>query len=218
MVNKILLLLLLISIIGCSPPKTVVNAFRNTTYCHCSKKKEFSDLLNHNGYYSMSEAISFNSGYPSKIVHDTIESNTIFYNNGIILYSFYKDIYQTEKDKKFGFYNRGMALWGSYIIHNDTIKAAFSENPGGMSWTIGYVWFEIIDSTTIRKIYFKWRNPITKEDILKISSEPKKPPAVFINYDLLPNPDKSWLKQRKWFWCNKADWKNYMDSKKGKKK
>jgi hypothetical protein len=209
---RYLLFVFLFGTISCLPPKTTVNAFRNKYYCHCEKEKGLSDLLNLNGYYSMSEAISYNYGFPSQIVHDTIERNTIFYNNGIILYSFYKEKFQKDKDKKFGFYNRGMALWGSYIIQNDTIKAVFSQNPGGMSWSIGYVWFEIIDSTSIREIYFKWREPITKEDILKTYLNDNNNIAVFVNYDMLPNPDKSWLKQKKWFWCNEEDWRNYMDS------
>ena len=205
-------LVCLLSITSCLPPKTTVNSFKNTSYCYSNEKTGLSDLINIDGYYSMSEEILYKYGYPSLIIRDTIERNTIFYDDGILIYSFYKEKYQEDKDKKFGFYNRGMALWGSYIIHNDTIKAIFCQNPGGMSWSIGYVWFKIIDNTTIREIYFKWREPITEIDISNINSNNKNNIAFFVNYDSLPNPDRSWLKRKKWFWCTDEAWKDWVDS------
>lgn len=170
--------------------------------------------LNLNGYFSDYEVISRETGEPpyATMAQDTFTQNFVFYPNGMILYNFYKSEFQ---NRDFG-YEGGMSKWGIYELENDTIKAHILTS--GRYWPatpFGYVWFKLVDSLTVERLFYKPNYPITPEDVKDYVEHPPewrvfKSEAKFVPYDSLPNPDKAWLKWKKWFWCDKEqyqDWK-----------
>lgn len=169
--------------------------------------------LNINGYYSQKELSKAKEELTDSYIkiEDTIYyiRNYLFYNDGIMLYDYVKR--QFQRKKPFG-YKTGMARWGNYTIIGDTIKAFIYASPGTQGLGTVSVWFKIIDSTTVKKILFKRYEyeQITQQDIIayqKRIEEEKISEAKFIPYDDLPDPNLSWIKKKKWFWCDKEQYK-----------
>lgn len=203
----------LLTVIACQPTRETRNSFQYSHYCYDGKPTGLDSILNTFGYYAFWKPFLNNVGYPSKQVQDTMYWKCLFFNDGFFIFNFDINYFQSTANNKYGFYNRG-TRWGRYIIKEDTIKAQYVESPGGMSWEKVEMWFKVVDRSTIKQLYSKARDPIGKKELQnyhygvqnqKISS------GVFVKYDSLPNPDKSWLKKRKWFWCDGQkfkDWNN----------
>lgn len=199
--------------------------FKNTAYCFDNINTELSSKLELKGFYVQKEVTKTNNGYPPKTVIDTSERHVVFYNDGILLYNFVKELFIRKKDRKQWLqYNSGYRggyspLWGRYVLQGDTIKAHFMVGPESAPnrpW--GYIWFKIIDKNTIRKICFKWADPITQKDVITYLENPPEwrifqTDAKFIPYDSLPDPNLSWIKKKKWFWCDEQQYKAWKNRK-----
>ena len=126
-----LLIGLLLAIVSCRPIKSTRNRFANTQFCYDGVDIEIESKLSLNGYYVFSRTFIMNLGFPSvpKVVRDKI--NFFFAQDGIFIYN-----YNVKSQDGF---------WGRYVVNNDTIKAQFIEDPGGMSWSLNQIWFKIKD-------------------------------------------------------------------------
>jgi hypothetical protein len=199
-------IVLVVFLAGCRPIAETRNSFQKTKYCYSGENTHLDSLIHINGYYTFKVEYLRNTGYPSVQKLATYYFNVLFFSDGTFLYYYYVSG------------NNGQ--WGKYVLESDTIKAQFIEPPGGMSWAKGEVWFKIIDSTSIKEIYFKYREPITYEEV---SSEKDSSMlrGEFVKYNSLPNPDNTkfnWLKKRKWFWCDEAKYNEWKRSKKAERK
>lgn len=211
--NFITILILMGLLLGCQPTSRV---FKDAFSCYKDTIMEIPIKLK--GYYSELEHIETNVGYPPNVkkVVDTIARNVVFYEDGVFLYSFYGE--QFKGNNPIG-YKGGVALWGGYSIYNDTLKGFFMTGPDSRPnrpW--GYVWFKIIDKNTIREICFKWQEPITAADVFAFKNTRAKniSNATFIPSDSLPNPNLSWIKNKKWFWCDEQQFKLWKKAQKEK--
>lgn len=178
------------------------------------KKTNIRDLIEIDGYYSMSE-------YPDSNCRMFFEDATW------VDFSFKKDLSKNEikanmnqsvergkKDKQV----RWGREWGVYRIQNDTIivhryfKGSFWE-----AWALSEERYKVIDKERIQRIYYR--------GILKVNEsyyEDNSPWGLNENYyftsaDSLPSSD-CWLKEEKWIWRNESDWKEYMERFKLEKK
>ncbi len=205
-----------------------IYSIKQTGNCYSNSETGLTSKLKLNGYYTQTEIIRRNIGYPPnvKTVEDTIITNMVFYKDGIFLAHFEKEIFKSRKDriKKFKFYSGYRdSYWGRYTLHNDTIQVLVLPPPGTQGVGVGYYWYKIINQSTIREICYKSGEPITPEDIIKYQEHPPEwfitlSDGNFVYYDNLPDPNLSWLKKQKWFWCNESEYKQWKKQQKVKTK
>ena len=194
-----LLIGFLVVIVACRPIKSTRNHFANTKFCYDGTDVDLQSKININGYYSFFETYIANRGTPSVAIKSTFQINFLFMSDGIFIYN-----YNVKSQDGF---------WGRYVVNNDTIKAQFIEDPGGMSWSLNQIWFKIKDRSHLEQIYYGSPENITSEEIMQYHKRQKESKdeislGQFVSLDTLPNSDKSWLKKREWFWCDKAKYKS----------
>lgn len=193
-----LLTALLLSIISCRPIKSTRNRFANTQFCYDGVDIGLQLKININGYYSFYKTYIANRGTPPVAIKSTYEITCFFMHDGIFIYN-----YDVESQD---------GMWGRYIISGDTIKAQFIEPPGGMSWSMNQIWFKIKDRNHLERLYYGSPENITSEEIMQYHKKQREEKSEislgqFVPLNTLPNSDKSWLKKREWFWCDKNKYK-----------
>jgi hypothetical protein len=200
--KRIIVSLALIIFTGCTfvVPRSVKEEF---TYCFDGKKTGLDTLISINGYYAPSpdEIIQWNNRIWT---NDTLRPAYVFYDNGFVFCTTGIDYFIENEDHS----GRWLGEPGGYIIHGDTIKLQYVEGPGGMSRSMGELWFKIIDKNTIQRID-------TKDRPLHPASERI---FVFRPLEIRFQPEVSWIYGKRWFWCNKEDWKVYKNEKKENKR
>lgn len=108
--------------------------------------------------------------------------------------------------------------WGVYTIQNDTIIVYSYDRPALLKgWGLDEIRYKIIDKQSILRVYD--RSMLKSADDYYKTHSPWRnyPPIHFTPADSLPSSD-NWLKENKWIWRNEADWKEYMDRIKQKKR
>jgi hypothetical protein len=176
--------------------------FKNLNYCYRQSEVTRSATVRHDGYYKRTERFTIKDSLRDKT--DTFERGIVFYSDGIILYSYFPD--QFKGKNPIG-YKGGMAQWGSYFITNDTIKAHIIDPPRiNQPWA--YVWFKILDGDRLIELCHKWDNPINNDDVVKVPSNTRLI-ASFSESATIPNPDFSWIKKKKWFWCDQGQYREW---------
>lgn len=214
MKKYLILFFFLLYCLSCASQKKEI--IKKTTIKLEGSKTNIRDLIETDGYYSMSE-------YP--------DSNCrMFFEDGTwVDFSFKRNLSKNEikanmdqsvergkKDEQ----ARWGRDWGVYRIQNDTIivhryfKGSFLE-----AWSLSEERYKIIDKETIRRIYYRG---ILKIDDSYYEDSNNSPWRVNENYyftsaNSLPSSD-CWLKEEKWIWRNESDWKAYMERVKLEKK
>lgn len=195
-INLILWLGFGILITSCRPIRSTRDSFQFTQYCYNGTPTGLDTKIDIDGYYTFSRTYIANIGYPSKPRVTTYQFNCLFLNDGTFIYYFSPET--------------GGGLWGKYVVKNDTIMAKFIEAPGGMSWSSGEISFKIVDPNIIQWLYMTFQGNITDTLTRQYqSTKDKKNISLgkFVPNDNLPNPNKSWLMKREWFWCDKNQYK-----------
>lgn len=202
---------------SCSYLRQSSETIKNFTLCFDDKYTGIDSLINCSGYYYSKPSASLLQKNTNIQPRDTIAETYIFYKNGFFIKGFSKLFcYQTSENlKKYKDLNGGK--WGLYTLSGDTIKAQFVESPSTMSFEKGEWWFKIIDRNTIQLLDFKYRIRLTSEEVKKSQLSKQiddLPLCKFARIDAMPNPDKSWVKMEKWFWCNKEKYKEWKKNRK----
>lgn len=188
-----ILWLCLTILVSCGRPiRSTRDSFQYTQYCYNGNYTGLDTLLNIDGYYTFED--SYIEHRDLSAIPTVVRSpyNCYFSGHGDFIGS-----YSAEA---------GGGLWGRYVICHDTIMAQFIEPPRGMSWSKGEIWFKIINKNTLRRIGFKWYTVITEADIETFrasKSQEYNTLGHLSPHDTTPDPNTSWLKKRKWFWCDK---------------
>jgi len=188
-----------------------------------------ADYIRIDGYYQAYRVAPFGQpGTDSYKELDTTYRNCIFFENGLFLsFSFKHDAGNKEEislnlKDNIPTSREGSikGIWGIYRIANNIIIVQ-DLTPAGMSYHwLNEMQFEVINYQTLKLLSNK---PLQQQNIKAYGEDPWAETTKqltlyhFNKADSLPEP-VSWLKELEWTWENKADWKNYMDSKKGKKK
>ncbi len=200
----ILKILFLFTLCGC--PSIYYSYNSDFSMCYKEGNTGLDSIINLNGYYRHASVYYGRTSY----------CNRLFYPNGVFIDYFDEVSFQEHKIKRNGFYNRG-TLWGVYRLVNDTIIAQTMEAPGGMSWLKEDLAFKIIDSVTIMKLDF-WKLNLPPNNEQKNLSVPKPYTHTvteqiltgeFVPYSDLPDPNKSWIMKKKWFWCYEHEYKTW---------
>lgn len=187
---RLLVILLLCSLTGCRPIKKTRDAFGQTPYCYNASKTRLSEKIELRGWYGFMET-SGNSSY---------EVNCVFFEDGMFIYHFNPEYVKESGDQTNGLYLRG-TQWGKYVLDGDTIRAQFIEPPGGMAWSIGQIWFQIVDRKTLKWLAFKYGDPI---DVAKIKQYQNRSVSTGLFHPalIMPDTNKAWIMSRSWFWCD----------------
>ncbi len=206
-------------------PKHIKQGF---TYCYYKSETNIKKLINVEGYF----------------VNNTQNSSSLafmFYEDGTFLYEFFdvdegrrekgksnislyfQEIIDDTTGKVSTSFNKWFK-WGLYIVDGDTIKTQYVNHPLSISpnWSAWEVWYKVIDRNTIIEIYSKPIHYMTASDWKNWEKNKKQREKTIVPSKLIPVKEKPvpdcWLKREKWFWCNKKDWRNYMDSVKTKRR
>jgi len=216
---------------SCGIINTSYEIQKKFAYCYDGQYTGLDTLININGYYSIGEVRDM-YGVHAIFTHriDTINIFFMFWPDGTFLYNFFdydhdipnyfrKIVENTMKGKKDKFYKH--FSWGRYIICGDTIKTQYMHTPNGLNdFWYGYeISFHIINRTTLKYLpseskildYYATETEITEMKETQIRN--KYLPATFVPVEVLPNSN-CWIKNKKWFWCDKEKYKKWKDSQK----
>jgi hypothetical protein len=172
------------------------NKFKNTN--HCFKNSINVDSLNNLGYYRFHIYNAFSKDDSSKTY------DIVFYKNGICLNSYFENKENNEEE------NERWGRWGTYFVENDTIKTLTFNPPGSLQFISTEYWFKIRNDKTLENICAGIH--CASETSIKNYQKIKENESVigkFVKLDTLPDFNNSWIIKRKWFWCNKQDWKEW---------
>ncbi|OFX29046.1 MAG: hypothetical protein A2X08_11470 [Bacteroidetes bacterium GWA2_32_17] len=152
-------------------------------------------------------ALIYTDGYDVKY----LDTNGMFY-DFFIDTVLYKSLIN-EGDKSVGDYPIFSRQWkGKYEIYNDTLHfKAINYRPIANTWRGIEDWFKIISRDTIELVAFRWL--IHDNQNLPNNYYPKiikvEPPRSYIAR-ALPievKEKQKWLMKKKWFWCDKEQYK-----------
>ncbi len=190
-VRKYLLFFVGAFFVGCFVPKKTIKDF---TFCFDNEDSELNFLIKTNGFYLSN--------------NDSIGHDYMFYDNGFTNVgsgNFWSNT--SSKNDKYGFY-------GKYNVNKDTLKVQYITSPQGQTTGKIDVWFKIIDKTTLEMIYYGAKQYIKKTDLeeFKLNHFYVKNKATIFKFfplDERPDINKTYIINKKWFWCNENLYKNW---------
>ena len=164
------------------------------TYCYNKSKTGIDKLIDISGYYEIDYISSENIIDRKEMV--------VFFEDGIYFQSSCIDYYLNSTsgiNKKCMIKNCDL---GVYKIYGDTIKVRYIY-VGSATSGCTTVMYKIIDKKTIKRIFSGncSKNPKEFHKNYDVSN------AKFISLKNLPNPYSNKLIKRKWFWCDKQEYK-----------
>lgn len=202
-------------------------------YCFPLKEQEMfevkstglSSQLNINGYFVKENYIDSVWGDQRMLEH-----NLLFYEDGtFIRFGFKREVLDTLRNmanikllQNIDTWNSWGAVHGFYSLKNDTIVTKDFEYMQ-FAWSMQLMEFKIIDNNTIKFIKRKnYYGAVSEWDASRITEDnvANKNKYIYHFYPAteLPPSDFSFIKQKKWFWKNKEDWKAHKKLIKQKKK
>lgn len=155
-------------------------------------------------YQKNTEPVAFN-----EVLHKTDSENpwgreiyrTAFYSDGL----FGGNIWMDDGDI-------GAGEWGIYEISNDTLIIECMTRGSMNATTYGFRDTLIVKSQDT--LILLSRTPIcpelsNHENYFYYYKGERGDELYFMSFDSLPNPEKAWIKRKKWFWCDEDEWKQY---------
>ncbi|MEI7977234.1 MAG: hypothetical protein WCI53_00165 [Bacteroidota bacterium] len=198
--NSKCIIYLIFLISSCYTPKYIKDNFNSNKYCYYPQKKVNESIIRSNGYYQFKEIYeryeSNSIANGGKHKTDSQYINIVFYKDGIFINDYYTDC-------KCG-------SWGKYFIDNDIIKTIVMYEPWSMTSYFRETWFKLINKDSIVFLSLKSDGNMTTEDVNQYQLRTNKRNIIFNKFvpnDSIPDANKSWIKQKKWFWCNKKEYK-----------
>ncbi len=212
--------LILLGLISClTMPKYIKNRFSN---CYNGEYTRIDSLINIEGIYSMASVNSYfiyNKQSKRVLRIDTNYVYFIFWPDGMFLFNLLNSNL-TENQNNLqdinrinGFLYRNF-YWGSYKIQNDTIIAQYFNNPYPYIGKKHYAYeiqFKVVDRNTLSRIIARPLFRTDNEAYYEAQKNKIYMDAKFYHLHQLPYSD-GWIKKRRWFWCDKLEWKAYKDS------
>lgn len=193
--------------------KEAKEGFQQASYCFCNDNTGLDTLIKINGYYKCENehtSTRWLHTREKKINGDTVKSKSkylfFFYGNGMAVNRFY--------------FENGAIKYpnpASYFISGDTIKTLSTNPVKNQTHPTIYNWYKIINDTTLEYLGESYHKELDRERMLKYkNADPNKVNgtgkysyAHFVPYDSLPNQDDFWIKNKKWFWCDKEEYKKW---------
>ena len=108
--------------------------------------------------------------------------------------------------------NSGAGEWGMFKIHNDTIITECMTRGSMNGSSYGFRDTLIIKSTDTLVLLSRTAicpEFLNHENYFHYYRGERGDELYFMPFDSLPNPDESWIKKKKWFWCDENEWKQY---------
>lgn len=200
----------------------VKTAFTNRLEGNVTSLPGRIDINGYYRYWNRNEWGGYKSISGSK---DTSFVDIIFYEDGTFLYNvFVRNGFSNYNDYFREVSKRGRSdlffrsyWWGVYSLSGDTIKTQFLFHAANFTpWWGGQSWFLIKNKKTLQLILSDLLFDVTERSRELGEIEVKTASDVtFHPLEVIP-PPYAWFKENKFFWRNEADWKNYVESVKGK--
>lgn len=203
-----------LSLCSCTLVSKVSGRIKRNFPCYNDKVIQSDSILCFDCVYRLAEPTTrykiikrsgfLNLNIKMELVQDTLHTDIIFFKDGIVVYNFdFSEIYKNLDSKVF----YKWYFWGHYKIFNDTVKIYCLETP-----------YDIFRNADIYgELSFKI---IGRNNISYIGSGDSSYvyyPTTTVKLQKIPDSDLCWLKEEKWFWCNKEDWKAYREKMKKQK-
>jgi hypothetical protein len=189
-------------ICGCSNEYFTDNKFSLMSKYSSNNLANKKWVLTTNGFYTIK--VNINANKPSY-------KNFILFPDGICVFDFYpydsamtrnylnKVAYKSIKIK--------YGLWGVYEFKNDTLEMRLKLPPSRMArYNVKYVFKLNKESGNLELIDV--RNSIDNQNTSQTSAIKYWEDAIFCSIDSLPTSN-CWLKQKRWFWADKKEYKAY---------
>jgi hypothetical protein len=202
------LLFIAIGYTGCRPIRETRERFQYTKFCYTPGKK-IVDKISTGGYYEFSYSYLAHKGGANDTSLTHAINTCTFFDDGTFIYNFTTRSLEQGVDPDSKNYSR-FKHWGTWTISNDTVKSQYLEPPGGMSWSRQQIWFKVIDRNNLE--WLAQGSEITASDIkaYKVSAGALgRNKGHFVTFSPLPDPQKSWLMERKWFWCDQKQYQEW---------
>jgi hypothetical protein len=214
--NKICLILISCITCGCiyQVPYRVRKQF---TQCYNPRTDYSKTSLRFNGYYILKTepylAIDSRGGNAGSRDADTAFNKLMFFPDGIFVLAssnssrkFYDLNMLTRLNKKHDldselFYRTGN--WGLFELIGDTLKMQRTNSNDRLNpyWVYGENWSTLSGDSLVYIHYKNYPQNVGRKAWLEF---------VETNTQLESN---TWLKKEKWFWCNKSDFKEFIQAK-----
>ncbi|MDR2914053.1 MAG: hypothetical protein LBV74_04365 [Tannerella sp.] len=202
----------MITLASCVVPRRIKKAYIG---CYDGISTGINTLLDLSGCFAVNSPVLLRDEYPG-IVYRVVN----FYDDGVVVCTaattipsedFHKRMkhkyHQLNSDTldldyyKYYREGRGMYRWGLYKLHGDTVIAQFIDRPYPPEKYFSHlVKYKVIDRHTIQEVFPSGDDVFYADTASKIYH--------FIPIEKIPSSD-CWLKDEKWFWCNRDDWKEY---------
>ena len=223
------LLLILFFFTSCSvyqiinAPKGVKMPFRD---CCNNDITNTDSSFKINGYYETrtyfnmfkdtDEIETYNDHYMVFYKDGTVVANFWHFNAATVKQYLSNIVKELKSNRKIGYYRWG--TWGTYKLINDTVKIMVCEKSTSLNtdYSLYVMWYKIINDSTLKDIKYRQLYPNNYEivfDAIHLVGSKRNPLTHFHAFDSIP-PSRPWIKNRKWFWCNKEDYKKYKQEQK----
>jgi hypothetical protein len=214
------------SCIMVTPPNRLKKNFSN---CYDGKPTGIEKKLAIDGCYSMQEIIEWSEktyrfnekGKLELVTKDSTTTYFMFYRDGTVIYNFFdynnniKNYFirmQSDIRAKKSFENN--FDWGKYIIKGDSILIQWINHPAPLAptWMANELWFRILDKNKLQFIQCNSLDPLDREGkSVNHEVQVKYLDAEFVPLEVRPDSN-CWLKNKRWFWCDKEKYKAWKKS------
>jgi len=157
------------------------------------------------------------------------ENDIIYLDTNCMFYSFFIDtmLYEKQNTKKTiisynsPYFYRGWQ--GRYKVFNDTLHIQSVYNPGiANTWMAIENWYKIVNNNTVKLIAYRWIS-YDRENIGRNFSHELIQLESPRTYNIIELPVKvqesqNWLLKKRWFWCDKKEYKAWKKEMRKRKK
>lgn len=169
-------------------------------YCYSNSQTEIEALININGYYE----IDFIFKNEQTGVKSTRTGVFVLLDDGVYIGASSKDFLMNVVER--GLWDiKGLDV-GLYSVYNDTIKIEYvyiSSTTSGCETIV----YKIIDPNTLERVFYGNCSNPPKPFSKSFSTSL----ARFVPDKSRPYADELWIKDKKWFWCDEAEYKEWKE-------
>lgn len=218
--------LIFILMVSCNSNLVPSKIKRNFTTCYNGEYIRLDTIININGFY---RAFSERDGWGENAVYEhRIDTNEVYFflsSDGMFFYNInINEKYRRDRNMSFPYPSHGK---GCFVINRDTIIAQWIAKYTQTNFTAWEDRYRVLDKNTL---LFLGSKPLHKTSPLPATELERREhkerdfeqvfgrkrvvsdTATFIPLQVVP-PSDCWLKKKKWFWCDKQEWKEYKKAK-----
>lgn len=204
--------------LGCYTPSKYRKELKKLNY---EGKIDYNKRVNIQGYFHSIDSNSLGCSYSLLLFDDGTFLEHLPVNKGLNEIDSFLCSLKTNTNwrmlNKYNYYRS----WGFYKIESDTIKGLVIQAFGSMNLYLYEVEYKIINDTTLQRLKnYRHKNTVSKNDyeISKRIFDKEQCKTLFLRKTNCIPDFEPWLKQKRWFWADKKEYKAYKKELRNKKK